>query len=239
MRILGLLVVALAVGACKKTPKPEGTAGSAAGSAVVAIDAAVGAPTTGSAASMGSGSGAGSGAEAGSAAGSAAGSGAGSSEPAAPSATVDGTTATLTYPRAQLKLTMTLPDGWALAKQDSSFIFTPGGKGDRPSIDVFKLGGVDPSPKDIATEFAKTKKDVIGGGKLKVLTSGDLPNGKFLSRHVDAKKERGVVYVETTCWVGKPDSKWTIRMTGFAEEKDAALVKSFEDVCHSMKFVEP
>ena len=45
--------------------------------------------------------------------------------------------------------------------------------------------------------------------------------------------------MRANCWIGKKDSKWTVRMNGFAEIKDQALSKTFEDVCRSMQFVGP
>ena len=236
MRAIGLLVIALAVGACKKSEKDQGTAGSAAGttvgsaddaagSAVVTIDAAVAAeaPDGGAAAAH-------------------VGSGAGSAAAAdGDTASVDGKHVTMSFGRQQLKVSMTLPDGWIQGKpQDNGFIFTPvDAKYERPSIRVVTIGGVDPAPKDIAEGFAEAKKKVVGGGKLEVLRSGDRPDGKFLSIRVDAKKERDIVYVETICWIGEADSKWTVRMNGFGEIKDEGLVKPFEDVCRSMQFVAP
>ncbi len=243
---MGLMVIALTMGACKKSEKTEGTAGSAsgsaigsaegaAGSAVVAIDAGAAAEASDGGAAVddvGSGTGSGSGA----------GSGAGSAAAAdGDTASVDGKNVTMRFGRQQLKVSMTLPDGWIQGKpQDSGFIFTPAdAKYERPSIRVVTIGGVDPAPKDIAEAFADAKKTVVGGGKLKVLSSGDRPDGKFLSIRVDAKKERDIVYVETICWIGKADSKWTVRMNGFGEIKDEGLVKPFEEVCRSMQLVAP
>ena len=114
MRAVGLVVIALAAGACKKSEKNEGTAGSAVGSggsAAVAIDAAVAEPPDAEAAAAGFGSG--------SAAGSAA-------AADADTAIVDGKNVTMNFGRQQLKVSMTLPDGWIQGKpQGSGFIFTP------------------------------------------------------------------------------------------------------------------
>lgn len=249
MRAIGLMAIALAMGACKKSEKNEGTQGSAAGSSVgsagsaeSAAGSAVVAGDATAAAEAPDGGAAAAAAGSGSAAAAGAGSGADSaSAVAVDSATVDGKNVTMRFFRQQLKVSMTLPDGWIQGKpQDNGFIFTPAdAKYERPNIRVVKIGGVDPAPKDIAKAFAEANKKVIGGGKLKVLDSGDLPDGKFLSIRVDAKKERDIVYVETICWIGKPDSKWTVRMNGFAEIKDEGLVKPFEEVCRSMQLVAP
>jgi hypothetical protein len=222
------VVVALAVGACKKGEKSEGAAGSAAGSAVVSAEGSAGSAAAIDAAA----------AEAPDGGGSAAGSGAGSAAAAAAeTVSVDGKNVTMNFGGQQLKVSMTLPEGWILGEPKSNgFIFTPAdAKYERPSIRVVTIGGVDPAPQDIAEAFAEAKKTVIGGGKLEVLSSGDRPDGKFLSIRVDAKKQRDIVYVETICWLGKADSKWTVRMNGFAEIKDQGLVKLFEEVCRSMQ----
>jgi hypothetical protein len=145
-----------------------------------------------------------------------------------------------------VKVTMKLPAGWKQSetRRDHEVIFIPeGGKYDRPSITMkVQLDNLDPAKltREVAEEITE-KAAVVGLGKIKVLATHDRPDGKLITRHVDATKERDINYVETICFVTKPGQNFVVQMLGFVDKgkDDVALVKAFEEACPTVTIVEP
>ncbi len=133
-----------------------------------------------------------------------------------------------------------LPVGWEKRKSffEGEHKFVPRTRVyDRPSITFnVQMDNLDPDTvkKQIDEKVKELHTVVVGLGKIKVLSVAELPNGKRITRRVDAQKERSIVYVETTCLVFVPGQRYVVQMQGFAEDKDANLVPEFEKVCESV-----
>ena len=146
-----------------------------------------------------------------------------------------------------VKVTIKLPAGWkqSTTRNEHEVIFIPAdGKYDRPSISVnVQMDNLAPAKvtREVSDAIADRKVRVAGGGNLKVLATRDRPDGKLITRHIDATKERRINYVETICFVAKPGQKFVVQMLGFVEKgkDDETLVKLFEEACPTVTIVEP
>jgi len=170
---------------------------------------------------------------------------------AAPSLDVKDGVATVGVPRnyvegaPTVQLTMEMPAGWKRWEETSTsgvMLVPETAKYGRPSITVnVQLDNLDPAKaaEDTAKKLKELKKIVVGGGKIKVLKAGKRPDGGWLSRAIDAKKERDIQHVETTCLVSRPGQPFVVQMLGFGETKDAGLVPMFEKLCGTIQIVSP
>jgi hypothetical protein len=169
---------------------------------------------------------------------------------AAPSLEVKDGVATIQIPRKLVEgspavtVTLALPAGWKQSenKPDDMVLVPETAKYDRPAMTVnVQMDNLDPKTvaKRIDEKIRELGKVVVGGGRIKLLGTKKRPDGAWLSRSIDAKKERDIQYVETTCLVARPGQPFVVQVLGFAETKDAALVPLFEKTCASVQVVGP
>jgi hypothetical protein len=172
-----------------------------------------------------------------------------SSALAAPLVVKDGVaTATLrrTYVKGEPSITVTfeLPAGWRETKPtfDGGVTIVPAdAKYDRPQLRLnVQIDNTEPSQIDkaIADKLEAEKTKVVGGGTAKRLRKKARPDGAYQTLAIDAKKQRSIVYTETSCYVGKPGQPYVVALVGFTEQAGAkALVPLFEKTCLSLKIV--
>jgi hypothetical protein len=141
------------------------------------------------------------------------------------------------YSGTEASVKLSAPEGW-VGKPDYSGAptFKPKDATRWPEITVNPgLDSIEPDKLDaeIDKSLDKLKKEVVGGGKVKVLAETKLPNGKAVAIHVDAKKEREIEYLQMTCYVRKVGEKFAVRIEGTASPKDEKSLATFEAACKS------
>ncbi|HEY5938568.1 MAG TPA: hypothetical protein VIU61_28145 [Kofleriaceae bacterium] len=145
-------------------------------------------------------------------------------------------------PARPVKVTLEVPTGWKQTSLSREVVFHPASdKSTAPTIRVgVYLDRRDPATMDrtIEDEIARRKVDVAADDQLEVVRTRDRPDGKLLTRRIDARKTRKAVYFETICIATGPGQPFAVEVVGTAREDDA-LIATYEDACSAMTIVDP